>query len=97
MLKNSRIFKWKCFITNSDLFLIIGTTVEPQSYGILSQLDTDIEYIFGNIIKISIKSERVINFSSVTQSFSFNISQLMLHSDHSCTFVMENVENSIKS
>ena len=50
-----------------------------------------------SIIKISIKWERVIKFSSVTQSFSFNISQLMLHSDHSCTFFMENVQNSIKS
>ena len=39
-----------------------------------------------SIIKISIKWEWVIMFSSVTQSFSFNTSQLMLHSEHSCTF-----------
>ena len=49
-----------------------------------------------SIIKMSIKWERVIYFSSATQSFSFSISQLMLHSDHSCTFFMENVQNSIK-
>ena len=47
------------------------TTVEPQSYGLhsygkLGQPDTEIEYIFGKIIKISIKWERVIKFSSVT-------------------------------
>ena len=50
-----------------------------------------------SIIKISTKWERVIKFSSVTQNFSFNISQFMLHNDHSCTFFMDNVENSIKS
>ena len=75
------------------------STLEPQSYGLhsygmISQPDTDIVV---NIINISVKWERVINFSSVTQSFSFNISQLMFHSDHSCTFFMENVQNSIKS
>ena len=81
-------------------------TVKPQSYGLhsygkLGQPDAEIELIFGkyrqHFYKISIKWERVIKFSSVTQSFSFNISQLMLHSDHSCTFFMENVQNSIKS
>ena len=50
-----------------------------------------------SIIKISIKWERVIKFSSVTQSFRFNISQLMLRSDHSFTFFMKNVQNSIIS
>ena len=82
------------------------STVEPQSYGLhsygkLGQPDAKIEYIFGkyhqNFYKISIKWERVIKFSSVTQSFSFNISQRMLHSDHSCIFFMENVQHSIKS
>ena len=38
-----------------------------------------------SIVKLPIDWERVVTFSSVTQSFSFNISQLMLHSDHSCT------------
>ena len=79
-----------------------GNTVEPHSYGLhsygkLGQPDTKIEYILVSMIKIPIKWEWVIKFSSVTQSFSFNISQLMLHSDHSCTFFMENVQNSIKS
>ena len=60
-------------------------TVEPQSYGLhrygkLGQPDTEIEYIFG---KYHIKWEQVIKFSSVTQSFSFNISKLVIIAAHS--------------
>ena len=86
----------------NEMTLILLIRVEPQSYGSLMENSVNQTLTFNTywvstcIIKISTKWERVVNFSSVPHSFSFGICQFMLHSDHNCTFFMENVQNSIK-